>query len=112
MRCGLERLASPEYLERPAGLETSAFPAPLALNVVPWAGTLGEDGWSSEEAGLREETRKVLGLPQLPLAVTCVRVPVVTAHSLTVHAGFANEVTVEAAREVAARLGGTETASA
>ncbi|MEU5978724.1 aspartate-semialdehyde dehydrogenase [Streptomyces sp. NPDC047315] len=78
------------------------FPAPVALNVVPWAGELAEDGWSSEELGLRAELRKVLDLPALPVAATCVRVPVLTAHSLSVHARFEAEVTVARAHEILA----------
>jgi aspartate-semialdehyde dehydrogenase len=68
------------------------FPAPLAFNVVPWAGSLKDDGWSSEELKVRNESRKILGLPSLRVSATCVRVPVVTTHSLAVHAVFANEV--------------------
>jgi aspartate-semialdehyde dehydrogenase len=86
-----------------AGLpETSPFPAPLALNVVPWAGSLKDDGWSSEELKVRNESRKILGIPDLRVSATCVRVPVVTTHSLAVHATFAREVSVEAARKVLA----------
>ncbi len=86
-----------------AGLpEESPFPAPLALNVVPWAGSLKDDGWSSEELKVRNESRKILGIPDLKVSATCVRVPVVTTHSLAVHATFAREVSVEAARKVLA----------
>ena len=87
-----------------AGLpETSPFPAPLALNVVPWAGSLRDGGWSSEELKVRNEARKILGIPDLAVSVTCVRVPVVTTHSLAVHARFAAPVTVaEAQSELAA----------
>ncbi len=86
-----------------AGLsDDSPFPAPLALNVVPWAGSLKDDGWSSEELKVRNESRKILGLPDLKVSVTCVRVPVLTTHSLVVHATFAREVSVEAARKVLA----------
>jgi aspartate-semialdehyde dehydrogenase len=83
-----------------AGLSTvdSPFPAPLALNVVPWAGSLKDDGWSSEELKVRNESRKILGIPDLKVSATCVRVPVVTTHSLAVHATFAEPVTVEQAR--------------
>src|SRR5213078_4976579 len=62
------------------------FPAPLALNVVPWAGSLKADGWSSEELKIRNESRKILGLPGLRVNATCVRVPVVTTHSAALHA--------------------------
>jgi aspartate-semialdehyde dehydrogenase len=74
------------------------FPAPLALNVVPWAGSLKEDGYTSEELKVRNESRKILGLPNLRVAATCVRVPVITTHSLTVHARFAHEVDADEAR--------------
>jgi len=76
------------------------FPAPLALNVVPWAGSLKDDGWSSEELKVRNESRKILGLPDLPVAVTCVRVPVITTHSLAVHAVFDDEVEQREAQRV------------
>jgi len=74
------------------------FPAPLALNVVPWAGSLKDDGWSSEELKIRNESRKILGLPMLKVHATCVRVPVVTTHAVAVHAVFAREVTREGAQ--------------
>jgi aspartate-semialdehyde dehydrogenase len=76
------------------------FPAPLALNVVPWAGSLKDDGWSSEEMKVRAESRKILDLPHLRVAVTCVRVPVITTHSLAVHAVFEREVTQSRAQEI------------
>ena len=82
----------------------SPFPAPLALNVVPWAGSQRDAGWSSEELKVRAESRKILGIPDLAVSATCVRVPVVTTHSAAVHATFAGPVTVEAARaELAAQ---------
>jgi aspartate-semialdehyde dehydrogenase len=85
----------------------SPFPAPLALNVVPWAGSLKTEfldygGWSSEELKVRNESRKILGIADLKVSATCVRVPVLTTHSLVVHATFAREVSVEAARKVLA----------
>ncbi len=86
-----------------AGLGTeSPFPAPLAMNVVPWAGSVKDDGWSSEELKVRNESRKILGIPDLKVSATCVRVPVVTTHSLSVHATFSREVTADAARKVLA----------
>jgi aspartate-semialdehyde dehydrogenase len=81
------------------GDDLGPFPAPLALNVVPWAGSLKEAGWSSEELKLRNESRKILGLPDLKVSATCVRVPVVTGHSVAVHAVFGTEVHAEGARE-------------
>ena len=72
--------------------ELGPFPAPLALNVVPWAGSVKDAGWSSEELKIRNESRKILGLPDLRVSATCVRVPVVTTHSVAVHAVFGREV--------------------
>ncbi|WBB93142.1 aspartate-semialdehyde dehydrogenase [Verrucosispora sp. WMMC514] len=82
------------------GDELGPFPAPLALNVVPWAGSLTDGGWSSEEMKLRNESRKILGLRDLKVSATCVRVPVVTGHSVAVHAVFATEIDAEGARAV------------
>jgi aspartate-semialdehyde dehydrogenase len=76
------------------------FPAPLALNVVPWAGSVKADGWSSEELKIRNESRKILGMPDLRVTATCVRVPVVTTHSVAVHAVFSREVTRLGAQRV------------
>jgi aspartate-semialdehyde dehydrogenase len=78
----------------------SPFPAPLAFNVVPWAGSAKDDGWSSEELKVRNESRKILGIPDLKVSATCVRVPVVTTHSLAVHATFERPVTVAEAHQV------------
>ncbi|HYO85280.1 MAG TPA: aspartate-semialdehyde dehydrogenase [Dermatophilaceae bacterium] len=77
----------------------SPFPAPLAFNVVPFAGSLKQDGWSSEELKVRSESRKILGIPDLKVSATCVRVPVVTTHSLAVHATFRRPITVDEARQ-------------
>lgn len=82
------------------GEDLGPFPAPLALNVVPWAGSLRENGWSSEELKVRNESRKILGLPDLKVSATCVRVPVVTGHSLAVHAVFGAEVDAEECNEL------------
>jgi aspartate-semialdehyde dehydrogenase len=78
----------------------SPFPAPLALNVVPSAGSYKGDGWFSEELKVRNESRKILGIPDLRVSATCVRVPVVTTHSLAVHATFAAPVSVAEARSL------------
>lgn len=79
--------------------ESLPFAAPLALNVVPWVGDSAGDGWTSEELGVRHEARKILGAPDLRVSATCVRVPVVTAHSVSVHATFAQPITVAEARQ-------------
>ncbi|MEU6482175.1 aspartate-semialdehyde dehydrogenase [Streptomyces sp. NPDC047017] len=103
---GTDLGTGPGDVRRAVGDDTGPFPEPVALNVVPWAGTLCDEGWSSQEMAVRAETRKILGLPQLPVAVTCVRVPVITTHSLTVHARFEGEVTVDKAREIIATAPG------
>jgi aspartate-semialdehyde dehydrogenase len=68
--------------------------------VVPWAGSLRENGWSSEELKVRNESRKILGIPDLKVSATCVRVPVLTTHSLAVHATFQQAIDVDEARRV------------
>jgi aspartate-semialdehyde dehydrogenase len=88
--------------------DNGPFPAPLALNVVPWAGSLKEDGYSSEELKVRNESRKILGLPNLKVAATCVRVPVLTTHSLTVHAVFAKEPSRKGAQEILQNAAGVK----
>ena len=88
--------------------DNGPFPAPLALNVVPWAGSLKEEGYSSEELKVRNESRKILGLPNLKVSATCVRVPVLTTHSLAVHAIFEQEVSRKAAQDVLKNAAGVE----
>ena len=94
----MDKVAGTRSLGQRAGDVRSAvgdlgpFPAPLAMNVVPWAGSLKADGWSSEELKIRNESRKILGLPSLRVSATCVRVPVVTTHSVAVHAVFSRPV--------------------
>jgi aspartate-semialdehyde dehydrogenase len=102
----LDKIAGTRTLGQRAGDVRSAvgdlgpFPAPLALNVVPWAGSVRDEGWSSEELKVRNESRKILGLPDLRVSATCVRVPVVTGHSAAVHAEFGREVSCQEARQV------------
>lgn len=81
-------------------LSDSPWAHPIALNVIPFAGSLKAGGHSSEEMKVRDESRKILGITDLKVAASCVRVPVQVAHSLTVHATFANPLTVEEVRQV------------
>ena len=80
-----------------------AFPAPnkwavpIAFNVVPFNYVLAEDGYTEEEIKLRDETRKILELPDLPVSGTCVRVPVYCGHSLSINAEFERPLSPEAA---------------
>jgi aspartate-semialdehyde dehydrogenase len=82
--------------------EHHAFPETIAFNVVPFAGDLVDDGGNEtvEEHKLRNESRKILEIPGLPVSVTCVRVPVFTGHSLSINAEFARPLSPERAREL------------
>jgi aspartate-semialdehyde dehydrogenase len=71
----------------------------LAYNVVPMLGKLVEDGYTDEELKLRNESRKILGVPELAVSPTCVRVPVMVGHAVAVRAGFDRPVDVDAAVE-------------
>jgi aspartate-semialdehyde dehydrogenase len=81
-------------------LSDSPWVHPIALNVIPFAGSLKDGGHSSEELKVRNESRKILGIKDLKVAATCVRVPVQVAHSLTVHATFAESLTADAVRDL------------
>jgi aspartate-semialdehyde dehydrogenase len=85
---------------RKAVSDLGPFPAPLAMNVVPWAGSLKEEGFSSEELKVRNESRKILGISDLRVSATCVRVPVITTHSLAVHALFEKPVSRTGAQNI------------
>jgi aspartate-semialdehyde dehydrogenase len=86
----------------------TVFPAPIAFNVIPFAGSLVEDGLNEtdEEKKLRNESRKILGIPDLLVSGTCVRVPVFTGHSLQVNAEFERPLPVAKARELLASAPG------
>ena len=84
------------------------YVAPIAFNVLPLAGSIVDDGWNEtdEEQKLRNESRKILGIPDLRVAGTCVRVPVFTGHSLSIHAQFSQPITPERATEILASAPG------
>jgi aspartate-semialdehyde dehydrogenase len=85
------------------------FAAPIAFNVLPLAGSYsGDEGWTDEELKLRNETRKILEIAELPVAGTCVRVPVYTGHSLSMHAEFARPLSVERATQLLRAAPGVE----
>lgn len=86
------------------------FARPIAFNVLPLAGSLVDDGSdeTDEEQKLRNESRKILGIPSLLVSGTCVRVPVFTGHSLQVNACFARPLTPERARSLLAAAPGVE----
>ncbi|WP_313674065.1 aspartate-semialdehyde dehydrogenase [Mycolicibacterium sp.] len=84
------------------------YVAPIAFNVVPLAGALVDDGSgeTDEEQKLRNESRKILGIPDLAVSGTCVRVPVFTGHSLSINAEFAQPISAARARELLATAPG------
>jgi aspartate-semialdehyde dehydrogenase len=86
------------------------YVAPIAFNVLPLAGSVVDDGSfeTDEEQKLRNESRKILDIPDLLVSGTCVRVPVFTGHSLSINAEFARPLSVERAREVLAVAPGVE----
>ncbi len=90
--------------------EPVKYVRPIAFNVLPMAGTVVDDGSleTDEEQKLRNETRKILGIPDLRVSGTCVRVPVFTGHSLSLLAEFARPLTVERAVELLAAAPGVE----
>src|SRR5581483_4119386 len=88
------------------------FAAPIAHNVLPLAGSIVDDGSfeTDEEQKLRNESRKILGIPDLAVSGTCVRVPVFTGHSLSINAEFARPLSVERAYQLLATAPGVEVA--
>ena len=82
----------------------------IAYNVLPLAGSIVDDGLgeTDEEQKLRNESRKILGIPALRVSGICVRVPVFTGHSLAINAEFARPLPVERARELLAHAAGVE----
>ena len=92
--------------------DTAPYVAPIAYNVVALAGNLVDDGEgeTDEEKKLRNESRKILHLPELAVAGTCVRVPVFSGHSLSVHARFERDITPDEALAILADAPGVELA--
>ena len=92
----------------------SVFPGPIAHNVQSVAGRLLDDGSgeTNEEQKLRDESRKILGIPALAVSATCVRVPVFTGHSLSINAGFERALSVAEARSLLESAAGVVVAEA
>src|SRR3984957_10377463 len=90
--------------------EPKAYVAPIAFNVLPMAGSLVDDGSgeTDEDQKLRSESQKILGIPDLLVSGTCVRVPVYTGHSLSINAEFARPLSPERARELLAGAPGVK----
>lgn len=89
-------------------LKREVYPHQIFQNVIPHIDSFGADGYTGEETKMRAESRKILALPDLKASATCVRVPVVRAHSVAIHAEFARPVSVEAARQAIAAFPGAE----
>jgi len=83
------------------------FPAPIAFNVIPHAGSFDGDE-TTEEQKFRNESRKILGIPDLAVSVTCVRVPVYTGHSLNLNVSFAEPISAARALELLRKAPGVE----
>jgi aspartate-semialdehyde dehydrogenase len=90
--------------------EPVKYVAPIAFNVLPLAGSIVDDGSgeTDEDQKLRNESRKILGLPDLLVSGTCVRVPVFTGHSLSINAEFERPLSVERAKEILANAAGVK----
>jgi aspartate-semialdehyde dehydrogenase len=108
-RDALRRELAGEGLDAPrlaAPLPGSPFARRMAGNVVPQIGDLDDEGWTGEERKMTNETRKILGMPELPVVATCVRVPVEVGHSVQVMAETEREVDVAALRRAIAMFPG------
>lgn len=92
----------------PPPADTSPYVAPIAFNVVALAGALVDDGSgeTDEEQKLRNESRKILHIPNLAVSGTCVRVPVFSGHSLAIHAEFERPISPQRASELLADASG------
>ena len=84
------------------------YPYQIAFNCIPQVDSFSTDGYTGEETKMLQESRKIMGLPNLKVSATCVRVPVVQAHSVAVNAEFERPVSVEAARAAIAAFAGAE----
>jgi aspartate-semialdehyde dehydrogenase len=87
-------------------LPPKAFSHPIAFNCIPQIGGFKDDGYTSEEHKLMAETRKILGLPELRVSATAIRVPTLSCHGESVNVEFEKPVSVEAAREVLSKSPG------
>jgi aspartate-semialdehyde dehydrogenase len=84
------------------------YPYQIAFNVIPQVDSFGANGYTGEETKMMQESRKIMGLPGLKVSSTCVRVPVVRAHSMAVNAEFERPVSVEEARAAIAAFSGAQ----
>ena len=101
----VEELGHPDANALPVG---DTFGKTMAFNVLPKIDDVGDDGTTGEERKTAQESRKILGLPELDVAATCVRVPVPVGHSVSVFARFGREIAADDARELLAAAPGIE----
>jgi len=89
-------------------LEPETYPHPIAFNLFPHVDGFLEDGYSKEEHKMVNESRKIMGLGNLSVSTTCVRVPVLRAHSIALHASFEKPVNLDRARAAIESFDGAE----
>ncbi len=102
----IELMAQVDALSKGEPCQTKIFPYQIAYNLIPQIGGESYEGYTSEEMKMQNEGRKIMHLPELLVNCTCVRVPVVRSHSISVSCHFDNPVTVEQVRQVIASAPG------
>ena len=102
----IELMGEVEALAKGETYEPKVFPYQIAYNLIPQIGGEAFEGYTSEEMKMQNEGRKIMHLPELNVSCTCIRVPVVRSHSISVSVAFDKPVTVEEAREVIASAPG------
>ena len=102
----IELMGEVEALSKGEKYEPKIFPYQIAYNLIPQIGGESFEGYTSEEMKMQNEGRKIMHLPELKVNCTCVRVPVVRSHSISVSCHFDKPVTVEQVREVIAKAPG------
>ena len=103
LRAQLEAYGRGEPIPAP-----EVYPQQIALNVIPQVDVFGEDGYTAEEAKMRNESRKILHQPELPFSATCVRVPTIIGHAEAVHLEFQSAASLAGLREAIMRQPGLE----
>ena len=103
-----ELIAQTKAYAKGEKLEVAAFKHQIAFNVIPHIDAFLENGYTKEEMKMTNEGRKIMGIPDLRVTCTTVRVPVLTAHSISINAQFAKKITREKARELIAKFPGCQ----
>ena len=103
-----ELIAQTKAYAKGEPLEVAAFKHQIAFNVIPHIDAFLENGYTKEEMKMTNEGRKIMGIPDLRVTCTTVRVPVLTAHSISINAQFEKKITREKARELIAKFPGCQ----